>query len=297
MIINVDSLATHLREKVRPMQSDASRHLLCPCCGMRTKLSTLGDGRRKCTACGKKFRVHKVSDENKLRQCAEILLCFCLDFSLQRTVHITRHRYRLVATYYGQFRKLLAEKSVPQEKKRLLSVGRGSVHARRGKSRCLWCKGAIRFGEATPVFGVQMRDGDEMYIDPLQDDEAMLHFHTSGTGEETPGRREGCVGYICCGKFHRFAEEEGAADSVPATARTKDGTEQLWTWIRERVPSHHRMWKRNTGYFLKELEWKYNNRSVDPDVQARKIVEWMPVDFLTQWSLVIKKGKRMSPVQ
>ena len=158
MIINADSLLPHLKEKVRPTQSDPSRHLLCPFCGIRTKLNTLGDGRRKCTVCGKKFRINKVTDGNKLQQCAEILLCFCLDFSPHRTAQITHHRYRLVAQFYEHFRKLIAEKSVPQEKIPLLSAHNGNIQVAHDKSRCRWCKGKIRSGtskEGVPVFGVQ----------------------------------------------------------------------------------------------------------------------------------------------
>ena len=144
------------------------------------------------------------------------------------------------------------------------------------KSRCRWCKGKVRSGKGgPPAFGVQFRESGEVYIDPLKDDEAVLHFHSFGSREETLGRREGYTGFICCGKFHRFTKD----------ARAKVGAEQLWTWIRERVRSHHGIWKKNTGYYLKELEWKYNNRSLDPELQARKIIALMPVDFLTSWSL------------
>ncbi len=278
MIINADTLLPHLKEKVRPTQSDASRHLICPYCSIRTKLNTLGDGRRKCTTCGKKFRIHKVTEENKLQQCAEILLCFCLDFSSRRTAQITRHRYRLVAVFYDHFRKLIAEKSVPQDKLPLLSAYKGNTQGSHDKSRCRWCKGRIRASDAegkAPVFGVQLRESGEVYIDPLKDEEAVLHFQMFGSREEAPDRREGYAGFICCGKFHRFAEEK----------QPKDGAEQMWTWISERARFHHGIWKRKTGLCLKELEWKYNNRSLDPDLQALKIIELMPMNFLTSWLL------------
>jgi transposase len=263
---------------VRPTKSDASRHLICPTRETRTKLNTLGDGRRKCTVCGKKFRINKVTEETKLQQCAEILLGFCLDFSAQRAAQITHHRYRLVAVYYDHFRRLLTEKNLPKEKIGLLSEHSGHIHILQDKSRCRWCKTKLRPGSEKgkpPVFGVQFKDTGEVYIDPLKDDEAVFHFHTSGSQKEVPGRREGYAGFICCGKFHRFTKEEKAAD----------GAEQLWTWIRQRIRSHHGIWKRNTGYYLKELEWKYNHRSLQPDVQAQKIIELMPADFLTSWSL------------
>ncbi len=278
MIINADSLVPHLTEKVRPNHSDASRHLLCPDCGTRTRLNTLADGRRKCTICGKKFRIHKVTDENKLRQCAEILLCFCLDFPANRAAQVTHHRYRLVALYYDHFRKLLAEKSVPKEKIQLLFAQTEHLQqeAPQAKSHCKWCKSKVRSVEAggrTPVFGVLFRNDGEVYIDPLKDDEAALHLHTLSFRNEEPGCREGYAGFICCGKFHRFLEDKQA----------KDSAEQLWTWIRERIRSHHGIWKKNTGFYLKELEWKYNSRSLDLDVQARNFIDLMPVNFLTSW--------------
>jgi hypothetical protein len=287
MIINADSLLPYLKEKVRPTQSDGSRHLLCPHCGTRTKLNTLADGRRKCTVCGKKFRVHKVTGTNKLQQCAEILMCFCLDFSAHRTAQITYHRYRLIAAFYDHFRKLIAEKSLTQEKIQLLSAHTGEIQVQHDQSRCRWCKSKIRprKGEGQPpVFGVQFRDSGEVTIDPLKDDEAVLHFHSFGTKDEAPGRREGYAGFICCGKFHRFTKEE----------QPKDGADQLWTWIRERIHNHHGIWKRNTGFYLKELEWKYNNRSIHPGLQAKKFIDLMPRNFLTSWSL---KAKGSTAVQ
>ncbi|MDD5055701.1 MAG: hypothetical protein PHZ00_05550 [Candidatus Peribacteraceae bacterium] len=283
MIINADSLVPHLKEKVRPTQSDTSRHLLCPHCGRRTRLNTLADGRRKCTVCGRKFRIHKVTVDNRLRQCAEILLCFCLDFSAHRTALITHHGFRLVSLYFGHFRILLTEQSLPQEKISLLTDHRGDIQVPHNKNRCRWCQSKLRSGDAEhqpPVFGVQLKDNGEVYIDPLKDDEAVLHFHMSGLPEEAPPeRREGYAGFICCGKFHRFTED----------TRKKQGAEQLWTWIRERINSHHGIWKRNTGYYLKELEWKYNERSLEPERQAMKIIGLMPTDFLSRWSLGAKE--------
>jgi hypothetical protein len=284
MIINVTSLLPHLKEKVRPTQRDTSRHVICPDCGIRTKLNTLADGRRKCTMCGKKFRIHKVTEENKLQQCAEILLCFCLDFSAHRTVQITHHRYPLVTNYYDHFRKLLTEKNLPKEKIQLLfGAGNGSTQVPNKKSRCKWCNRILHAGDGVnqpPVFGVQFKESGEVYIDPLKDDEAVLHFHRFGANEEAEGRREGYAGFICCGKFHRFT-----ADKNP-----KDGAEHVWTWIRERVRSHHGIWKKHTGFHLKELEWKYNNKSIEPELQAQKIIDLMPMDFLTAWSLKEKKS-------
>jgi hypothetical protein len=279
MIISVDSLLPHLKEKVRPTQSDTSRHLLCPHCEKRTRLNRLADGRRKCTVCKKKFRIHKVSDDNRLQQCAEILLCFCFDFSAHRTALITHHAFRLVSLYFDHFRRLITEHSLTQDKINIFTDHKGDIQTPHNKNRCRWCQGKIRSGEAEeqpPVFGVHMKDNGEVSIDPLKDDDAVLEFTTPRSPKK---HREVYTGFICCKKFHRFTKSD---------MHKKDGTESLWTWIRERIKSHHGNWKRNTGYYLKELEWKYNERNLEPDRQAMKIIELMPRNFLTSWSFLEK---------
>lgn len=259
MIINADSLVPHLKDKVRPTHSDSSRHLICPHCLIRRTLNTLGDGRKKCTVCGKKFRINKVTDEKKLQQCAEILLCFCLDFSPNRTVQITHHRYRLVSSYYDHFRKLLAQISLPVETLSLIDTHADDIRILHNSAQCRWCKNDKRAGNAV-VYGVRIGVNGEISIDPL-------------THEEAAGNEEKYLGFIVSGKFDRMA----------STGQSDDAGERLWSWIRERVRTHHGIWKKNTGYYLKELEWKYNNKDSHPHLQARKIIDAMPMDFLTSW--------------
>jgi hypothetical protein len=93
--------------------------------------------------------------------------------------------------------------------------------------------------------------------------------------ERAPGRRGGYAGFICCGKFHRCAKNKH---------ETKDGVDQLWIWMQERIRMHHGIWKKNTGFYLKELEWKYNHKSLSPDQQAEIMIALMPMDFLHRWS-------------
>ncbi len=276
MIINADSLVQQLKKKVRPTQSDDSRHVLCPRCEMRTKLNILGDGRRKCTVCGKKFRIHKVTESTKLRQCSEILLCYCLDFSAPMTAQITHHPSRLIAAFYDHFRTLLGQKGLRSDTGDPAGAYREILRAPREKSWCEWCKSKRRSrkaGGTTPVFGVQLRDDGVACLDPLGEPESLAYFRSLISREDAPGCRDGYAGYVCCGKFHRFAED----------AQTKGNAEQLWTWIQERILTHHVLWKRNPASYLKELEWKYNSRTLDPDVRAKIFIELMPADFLTAW--------------
>lgn len=276
MIINADTLVPHLKEKVRPTQSDASRHLICPNCQQRTKLNVLGDGRRKCTICGKKFRIHKVTDEKKIQQCAEILLSFCLDFSPSKTSQLTHYRHRLISDFYNHFRTIIVEHSLPPEKIKIIVDPEMDVRPPHEKSRCRWCKNKMLLAEKKlPVFGMQFSKKGEVYIDPLKDDEATVYFQMLGLKGNVSERFTGYAGFICCGKLHRFGSDIHARDSA----------DRLWTWRRERVRSHGVVWNKNAGFYLKELEWKYNHRLMNPEQQALSIIELMPANFLTSWSL------------
>lgn len=93
------------------------------------------------------------------------------------------------------------------------------------------------------MFGIQLQPSGDVYIDPLKDEEAVLHFQTFGAKQVVPGRRTGYAGFICCGKFHRFPQD-----------KEKEGAQEVWTWIQERVHNRHGIWRKNTGVYLKELE-------------------------------------------
>lgn len=276
MILNADTLLAHLKQKVRPLHSDDSRHLICLHCNVRTRLNILGDGRRKCTVCGAKFRIHKITEEKKLQQCADSLLGFCLDFSPKKTALLTQHRYRLVRIFYNYFRQLITEeqlrvKNVIKPLDTLEDID--SIHH---KGNCQWCKNTMRVSHKnTPVFGIQFNQDHEVYIDPLTDKEAVAYFKQLPIKTESTDRFAGYAGYVCCNKLHKFIGFD----------TQKNITNQFWTWKQERVRSHYSIWRKNKESYLKELEWKFNHRLVGPEAQALAIIELMPIDFIRCCSL------------
>lgn len=276
MIINADSILPLLKRKLRHMHSDGSRHVLCPCCRKRTKLHTLSDGRRKCSCCKKKFRIHKITEEKRLTQCAVILLCFCLDFSAKKTSQITGYRYRLVGEFYDHFRKLLLQISLPPNRIQLFTQRRQPMLVSKDKSMCKWCRNRARCGQSghqPPLFGLKLSPKGEASIDVLDEEQTAGYAEMLESKEHQKALSDGYAGFICCDRFHRFAKVK----------RMKDGTEHLWAWISERMRSHHGIWKKNIGFYLKELEWKYNHRSLKPETQAEIIVNQIPDDCFIAW--------------
>ena len=254
MIIQSDSIQALLAKKVQSHAQDRSRHLLCPSCRVRTKLYALSDGRKKCSVCGAKFNPDKKTNAVRLKQCADILLCFSINFTAQQASTLSGYRYRLVAALYDDFRVLLARQNLAREKVERLSDTEAYDHSVCGQ----------KYGDS-PVFGMKMLPDGLVFIDPL----------FSAEEQQNIARPYGdYAGYVCRGKFHRFKGHEPM----------KDGAEQLWAWVSERLRPYHGIWKRNIGLYLKEFEWKYNNRQVTSEGLAMKIAELLPGDFLASWS-------------
>ncbi len=268
-----DSLLAQISGKVRQSSHDRSRHLLCPSCGKRTRLYVLADGRRKCGSCGKKFVPRRKSLDRSLRRHADLLLCFTFDFPAKQASTLTGIPYRIVLGLYASFRRVIAEQNLVPGKIRLMlsteSCDRG-VHGSAFCERCrsrFSCKGRIS-GDA-PIFGVKLLDGGRVFIDPLRDDEALFRFDRPSIASAAD-RYSGYSGFICRGNFRRFTDHEPR----------RDGAEQLWAWMSERLRRHHGIWRKNAGLYLKELEWKYNHRSLSPEDRAQLLITMFPAEFL-----------------
>lgn len=275
MIIQSEPLATALAEKAHAHAQDRSRHLLCPTCRVRTKLYALSDGRRKCGACGAKFNPWKKTDAAKLKKYADVLLCFCLNFTGAQASKATGYHYRIVSAMYDRFRMLLALQNLTPGKLQLLRRVESHDHTVHDSAFCRRCRDRFhcqgRKSGDSPVFGVKILANNDVFIDPLEDDEARFHFDRAPSN--ATGKFSLYAGFICRGKFHRFMDNE----------RLKDGAERLWAWLSEHLKHHHGIWKENAGLYLKELEWKYNHRSLTPEMQAGEIAELLPTDFLASW--------------
>lgn len=283
MMIASESILALLRQKAQNHAHDGSRHLLCPHCRKRTVLYTLSDGRKKCSICVRKFSPAKKTDVTKLKQYADTLLCFCFDFSAQQASKVSKYHYRLISGAYEQFRILLATQSLDPKKMLILNTvekfDRGfhdNIFLRRTKDKT---KPSIIMGDA-PVFGVKFVRGGKVFIEPLKDEKERFSFDkvSLDEGPSGVGRFSDYAGFIRNRRFQRFTDNNKLWDSA----------ENVWAWISQRLRNHHGISNRYMGLYLKELEWKYNNRLLNPKTQALKIASLMPDNFLTLWA---KKGK------
>lgn len=260
--------------------SGNSKCALCPQCQRRTKLYRLGDGRRKCAVCGKRFSPGGRRDERRLRQLADILLYFCLDFPALRTSAITGYRQPTVDRLYRNIRQAITRENWDTKRIRLASgletTDRefSSAFCRRCRRRS-GCRG--RVCSDAPVFGVCMEKSGEVLLDPLADEpllqDGMYVPPIIRGAPKDPYAQYG--GFICHGTFHRFTDRQ-------KDGHMRDGLEQFWSWAEERLRRYHGMHTENLGFYLKELEWKYNHRVMGPEEQALALI---PLLLPSDWFL------------
>lgn len=279
MIIRSESLLALLTEKVQNLTHDHSRHLLCPQCRIRTKLYALKDGRKKCRDCGRKFNPAKKTDMARLKRYADLLLCFCLNFTAKLASDVTGYHYRLVSGVYEDFRTLLARQNLSPGKMQLLRLVETCNRDIHDNVLCCQCSGHLkckgrRSGDE-PMFGVKILDDHRVIIEPLLVEETSLPSGVVSDALTAQLKKQlaGYTSFICKGTLHSLTENK----------QLRSVSAHLWAWMHEKLQPHHGIWKRNIGLYLKEFEWKYNHRLLTAETQALKIAEIMPADFLLSW--------------
>lgn len=250
--------------------SGQRKRTLCPQCRTRTALYRLGDGRRRCAVCGKRFSLGGKRSDRHLQQLADILLCFCLDFPALRASAITGYRQPTVDLLYRNIRRVIAGEHWGTMHIRLASSLETedrqftSAFCRRCRKRS-GCHG--RLCRDAPVFGVRVEGDGEVRLDPLPDEPllrgGMVVPPILRGVPKDPYARYG--GFICHGKLHRFSDRHN-------DGHMRDGCEQFWTWTAERLHRYHGMRTENLGFYLKECAWKYNHRALGPEEQALALI-------------------------
>lgn len=177
---------------------------------------------------------------------------------------MTGNHYSFVSEVYNHFRILLASQNLTSKQMQLLTTVETISHTVHENIVCRHCKSNThckgREEGVGPILGVTILESGCIALNPLETDK---QNHLSDY-----------AGIICKGKVHSFVQNK----------KPKAVIAHLWSWMHERLQVHHGIHKRNIGLYLKELEWKYNNRNLSQEEQALKIVELLPPGFLVPWA-------------
>ena len=235
----------------------------CPRCLCR-KLYVLADGRRRCSSCRYTFSEFAGRWINRSNlSCADwlrVVKLFELELS---TRNIAKQAGLPYKTAYRAVTILrLAIMSQAQDARELLGLEVEMDESYFGGRR----KGKRGRGAAgkVPVFGILERDG-RAFVQVVPD----VTAHTL-VGMAVKKVRRGSIVYtdkysaydslMFCGYRHL------SVDHSKRFSRGKvyiNGMEGFWSWAKERIIKHHGVSPERFPLYLKELEFRYNNREED----------------------------------
>jgi transposase len=236
-------------------------HRFCPRCNQR-KLYKLNDGRRRCSRC--KYTFHDFSgrwiNHGRLScvQWLSLVKLFELELSVRKMSEQMNMAYGTVYRAINVIRvAILAHAEDAQD---LLEgeIDESYFGGRRKGNRGRGAAGKV------PVFGVLERKGKVcLTVVPNVTAETLL-------GLTVKNVRRGSIIYtdkfksydslMFCGYRHLKIDHKKRFSSEKVYI---NGLEGFWSWAKERLIKHHGVSKETFPLYLKELEFRYNNRHLD----------------------------------
>ncbi len=265
----------------------------CPRCGYARKLWQLEDGRWRCKRCRKRFGL--LTDtwlshtRFELAEIYELLFWFELeltDHGIARRLDVPYHRVhrflldlrRAIAAFEDRSIALLDGEVEVDETyfgPRFKSRRRANRRKLRKSGQVLSGRGAQRLKQA--VFGIYERTDGVVYVEPVasvsrETLQSIIHQKVS---IETTIYSDSRYSYR--GLEDDYAAHETlnhrAHEYVRGSASINGIDEGFWAYAKERLLRHHGVSPDHFLLYLKEMEYRFNHRTLDPTDFADHLVQ------------------------
>ena len=221
----------------------------CVFCGS-WKLHKLGDGRVKCGVCGRYYSVRK------LRCDVDVLYYFYLGLSARQTAEELDLSYNTVHKRFMFFRKKIRDycdvnfHKLGGELELDESYFGGKRKGKRGRGA---------FNKAI-VFGVLERHGQvhTVVVPDVSAETLMTEIQTK--------TQKGSVFFTDCFKSYKSLKQYGKHNKINKQYTYAkghnhiNGIEGFWGYAKEQFAKYHGINQRNYTLYLKEMEFRFNNR-------------------------------------
>lgn len=256
----------------------------CPYCNHERKLWSLSDDRWKCSKCQRKFGLFTNSWLSRVQfdlpEILELLYWFELGLTDHDIADHVNANYRRVHRFLLRVRDAIAD-----YEDRTIQVLEGTVEVdesyfgaqfknrRRAKREALRKEGKIKRGRGAKdlqqaVFGIYERSDGLVYVEPVEDaTQQTIHSILKGkVTVESTVYTDTYQGYH--GLDENFETHETIThwdDEYVRGDVTINGIEGFWAFAEEHLRSHHGISESNFLSYLKEKEFRWNERSLDQD--------------------------------
>ena len=250
------------------------------------KIYTLNDSRFKCSHCGYRFKLTTNSVLSKTRlplhQWYELLHWFNYEFTAHKTAKELQANQRLVHRCFQKIRQTIHDYEEKQTKQFVGEVEVDETYVgpkfrnRRKKTRDKYRqvnavkrgRGAVKIKQ--PVFGLYQRNGtvyvkfvSDVKKKTLQDIikgrivlDSSVYTDTwkSYKGLESAGYRHRTIDH---GEYEYVSKADKRVHI--------NGIEGFWGYLKERLLKHHGIARNNLIFYVKESEFRFNNRHLTTD--------------------------------
>lgn len=231
----------------------------CPYCTKSRRFWKLSDGRRKCVACGYRFTYYQRGFRKTGKHLIRLADYFCLGVPAYRLRFRLPLSLRVIEGIFHHFR-LLIYYSVTKELERLsgkLELDEASFGGKRKGKRGWGAEGKVL------VFGIYQRNGRVITF-PVPNRRKrtllpLINRHTRNGSIYYTDDYEGYTSVAVKGEHVVILKEEGR----PIKKMNINGIEGFWSYAKTWLYHYRGVPKKNFHLYLKEIEWRYNNREKD----------------------------------
>jgi len=222
----------------------------CIFCG-KNKIYKLKDKRIKCKNCNKYYSL------KKLKKDLIILYYFYLEISARRAANELNLEYKSVHKKFMQFRKLISD-YCNQEAKKLngeLELDESYFGGKRKGNRGRGAK------NKAIVFGILERKG-KIYTKIVENvsAETLMNEIKNKTNKGSVFYTDGWKSYASLEQFGKHNVIDHDKELVNNHNHI-NGIEGFWSFAKERFHKYHGISKINYPFYVKEMEFRFNNRN------------------------------------
>jgi transposase len=237
-------------------EKGSDRHITCPHCRFRENYK-LSDGRYKCKRCKKRFTWRKQTCKLPRSQLKEIVRLFWLLVPAERAARDLGLNRKTVQKYYLQLRHKIAQ-TTDKEALRLSGEVEVDESYFGGHQKGKRGRGA---GGKIPVFGLLKRQGIVKVLIPENVQQAALHKAIKT--HVIPDSIVYSDGYRAYNNLDLEGFQHIRINHNEVFVQGKvhiNGIENFWGFAKRRLKLYHGGFKANFYLFLKEMEFRFNNR-------------------------------------